>query len=105
MTLRAIGDVLGDLAEWREAAGHYRTGRWLAWEGGFDALEATCAVREGRAWREAGAFEEARECLAMAVDLSEGPSFGALREQASAELALLPVERRLSFGPTEREDR
>ncbi|KFU75597.1 Helix-turn-helix domain-containing protein [Amycolatopsis lurida] len=105
LTLRAIGDVLGDLAEWREAAGHYRTSRWLAWEGGFDALEATCAFREGRAWREAGAFEEARECLAMAVDLSKGPSLGALREQASAELALLPAERRLSFGPTEREDR
>lgn len=105
LTLRSIGDVFGDLAEWREAAGHYRTGRWLAWEGGFDALEATCAFREGQAWREAGAFEEARECLTLAVDLSAGPSSGALREQASAELALLPAERRLSFGPTEREGR
>ncbi len=90
LCLRAIGDVLGDLAEWREAAGYYRTSRWLSWEGGFAAMEAICALREGRAWREAGAFEEARECLTLAVELSPGPSFNARREQALAELALLP---------------
>ncbi|MBB5851157.1 tetratricopeptide (TPR) repeat protein/transcriptional regulator with XRE-family HTH domain [Amycolatopsis umgeniensis] len=90
LTLRAIGDVLGDLAEWREAAGYYRTSRWLSWEGGFASMEAICAFREGRAWREAGAFEEARECLALAVELSPEPSFSARREQALAELALLP---------------
>ncbi|MGW5704326.1 ATP-binding protein [Amycolatopsis japonica] len=99
LTLRAIGDVLADLAEWREAAGQYRTSRWLAWEGGFGGLEVLSAIREGRAWREAGAFDEARECLTLAVELSPGPSFSAWREQASAELALLP------FGPTEREGR
>ncbi|WP_199754110.1 NB-ARC domain-containing protein [Amycolatopsis sp. WAC 01375] len=90
LSLRAIGDVLGDLAEWREAAGYYRTSRWLSWEGGFDAMETICAFREGRAWREAGAFEEARECLTLAVELSPEPSFTARREQALAELALLP---------------
>ncbi|UMO99771.1 NB-ARC domain-containing protein [Amycolatopsis sp. EV170708-02-1] len=90
LTVRAIGDVLGDLAEWREAASQYRTSRWLAWEGGFGGLEVISAIREGRAWREAGAFEEARECLALAVELSPGPSFAAWREQALAELALLP---------------
>ncbi|MEV7555739.1 NB-ARC domain-containing protein [Amycolatopsis sp. NPDC089917] len=89
LTLRAIGDVLGARAEWREAASHYRTSRWLAWEGGFDGLEVISAIREGRAWREAGAFEEARECLDLAVELSTAPSFNAWREQALAELELL----------------
>ncbi|MFD5095698.1 ATP-binding protein [Amycolatopsis thailandensis] len=90
LTLRAIGDVLGGLTEWREAASHYRTSRWLAWEGGFDGLEVISAIREGRAWREAGALDEARECLTLAVELSTAPSFTAWREQALAELALLP---------------
>ncbi len=90
LALRAIGDVLADLAEWREAAGYYRTSRWLSWEGGFGVMEAICALREGRAWREAGAFEEARECLTLAVELSPAPAFSARREQALAELALLP---------------
>ncbi|KZB82976.1 ATP-binding protein [Amycolatopsis regifaucium] len=90
LTLRAIGDVLGGLAEWREAAGYYRTSRWLSWEGGFGSMEAICALREGRAWREAGAFEEARECLTLAVELFPGPGLRARREQALAELALLP---------------
>ncbi|WP_409493067.1 ATP-binding protein [Amycolatopsis sp. cmx-11-12] len=90
LALRAIGDVLADLAEWREAAGYYRTSRWLSWEGGFGVMEAICALREGRAWREAGAFEEARECLTLAVELSSAPAFSARRKQALAELALLP---------------
>ncbi|WP_051174116.1 ATP-binding protein [Amycolatopsis orientalis] len=92
LTLRAIGDVHGALAEWREAAGCYRAGRWLSWEGGFGSMEAICALREGRAWREAGAVEEARECLTLAVELSPEPGFRARREQALAELALLPTQ-------------
>ncbi|MFD9888072.1 ATP-binding protein [Amycolatopsis sp. NPDC059027] len=89
-TLRGIGDVLGELREWREAAESYRVARWNAWEGGFESVEAICALGEGRAWREAGAVEEARECLILAVELSQAPATRDRRERALAELALLP---------------
>ncbi|MEV6909751.1 NB-ARC domain-containing protein [Amycolatopsis sp. NPDC051071] len=91
MTLRGMGDVHAALAEWQEAAGLYRTSRWLAWEAGFTPVEAICALNEGRAWRKAGAVEEARECLTLVVELSEEPAAHARRDEALAELALLPA--------------
>ncbi len=90
VTLRGMGDVHAALTEWQEAAGFYRSSRWLAWEGGFTPVEAHCALQEGRAWRKAGAVEEARECLTLAFELSEEPGAHARRAEALAELALLP---------------
>ncbi|MFC4078539.1 NB-ARC domain-containing protein [Amycolatopsis samaneae] len=89
VTLRGIGDAFGEIRDWRAAAETYRTARWQAWEGGFDSVEADCALREGRAWRAEGVAEEARECLVLAVELSRGPAARDRRERALAELALL----------------
>lgn len=49
-------------------------------------------VSEGRAWRQAGDFERARECLTLALDLCGDPADRGDRAPVEEELALLPAE-------------
>ncbi len=89
-TLRCIGDCLTGLKEWRAAAETYQQARSLVSEGGMYSAEEEIALPEGRAWRMAGDHERARECLEKVAEYSAGPLFSKYRDQAVAELALLP---------------
>lgn len=89
-TLLAIGHARSGLRDWRRAAKTFRDARSLFHKGGFRLEEADAALHEGIAWREAGTYTEARECLHLALAMFTRLTAQPQRERAHAELARLP---------------
>jgi len=87
--LRSIGQDLGGLGRWQEAAEVYSQSRRIAVEWGFPLAEAIGAYWQGVTYRELAQPADARHSLRYAVAL-----FSQLRDpwgeaQASYQLALL----------------
>jgi transcriptional regulator with XRE-family HTH domain/tetratricopeptide (TPR) repeat protein len=85
-----IGLCLVGLKEWRSAAAAHRDARVIFATVGLGYREAQSAAREGVAWREAGEYALARECLRLALEFFTGPLYQDQRERALAELAGVP---------------
>jgi tetratricopeptide (TPR) repeat protein len=90
--LENIGLCLSGLERWREAATSHRDARLVSEEYRMAYHEVEQAVHEGVAWREAGEYDLARQCLALARDLLDGPVHHVGREKVDAEFALLPEQ-------------
>ncbi|MEU7476464.1 NB-ARC domain-containing protein [Lentzea sp. NPDC042327] len=87
-----IGDCLAGLGRWAEAAEHYHeVVRLLGTDRPTYRSRVELLVCEGTAWRQAGDFKRARECLTRALDLCDDPADRGDRAPVEAELALLPV--------------
>lgn len=90
VTLERIGDCLAGSRRWRAAAETYHEARSLQSLGGIEGVDGRIALAEGRAWRLAGEYGRARECLETALAHSPDPLFGRQRDRAVAEANLLP---------------
>lgn len=92
-TLMVIGHARAGLGDWRQAAKTFREARALFHEAGFRLEEADAALQEGIAWRAAGKYAEARECLHLALaTFTRLTTTQAQHERALSELALLPAD-------------
>lgn len=89
--LDEIGPCLAELRRWRPAAEAYREARLMFAANGVGYREARSASSEGAAWRQAGEYAAARECLSLALDYFTGPLYVAQRERAQAEFDRLPT--------------
>ncbi|GLY55172.1 SARP family transcriptional regulator [Lentzea sp. NBRC 102530] len=91
LLLASVGDCLSGLQRWDEAARSYQAARSAQPDDQAAVFrsEAELALTEGIAWRHAGDFVQARECLTNALELFTGPASGADRDRAKAELDLL----------------
>ncbi|WP_196778138.1 NB-ARC domain-containing protein [Lentzea aerocolonigenes] len=88
-----IADCLAGLGRWQEAAEQYHEVIRL-----FGTARPTYRSRvellvcEGTAWRHAGEFQRAHDCLTLALDLCDDPANRDDRKAVEAELALVPAE-------------
>jgi tetratricopeptide (TPR) repeat protein len=93
-----IAHTFRDLKQWRRAAESYREARTAYTSyavGDGTHLGAAVAFHEGIAWREAGEYSKARECLDRArecldLDALAGQDLAISREEVLAELRRLP---------------
>ncbi|RSM44849.1 transcriptional regulator, XRE family protein [Amycolatopsis balhimycina DSM 5908] len=88
-----IAHTLKELKQWRRAAESYREARtaYTSYTAGDRAhLAATIAFHEGTAWREAGEYPKARECLNLALDALTEQNVSLRREEVLAELERIP---------------
>jgi len=91
MFLLDFGHCLSGLGRWRRAAQAYHDARTSFATDGHNPTAAEAALHEGKAWRVAGEFDRARECLELALTGFTGPADEPHRESARSELELLPV--------------
>jgi transcriptional regulator with XRE-family HTH domain/tetratricopeptide (TPR) repeat protein len=89
-TLQFIGQALLELREWQQAAETFRAARSVYREQGLWLEEANSALQEGNARRLAGAYDEARACLQLALETFTGVTTQSQRDRVLAELELLP---------------
>ncbi|GHF63770.1 transcriptional regulator with XRE-family HTH domain/tetratricopeptide (TPR) repeat protein [Amycolatopsis bartoniae] len=87
LVFRFMGSALAKMGDWPEAARAYRTERSLFDEVDNPLEAADAALREGQAWREAGEYERAVDCLRAALAEFTEPFTRWQRAQALAELA------------------
>jgi tetratricopeptide (TPR) repeat protein/transcriptional regulator with XRE-family HTH domain len=88
-----IAHTLTELKQWRRAAESYREARtaYTSYAAGDQVyLAATIVFHEGTAWREAGEYTRARECLNLALDALTDQNVSIRREEVVAELERLP---------------
>ncbi|WP_245614495.1 ATP-binding protein [Actinokineospora inagensis] len=90
VTTSSIARVLVALERWGEAIDLFQSAREYAQGGRFMVEVAECALGEGTAWRQLGAYENARTCLRLALDTSTEVTAHGIRQRALAELDLLP---------------
>ncbi|TVT62500.1 tetratricopeptide repeat protein [Amycolatopsis rhizosphaerae] len=90
VVVEEIGHSLKGLKEWRQAAETFRDVRWVYTKGGMPSLAADAALYEGSAWREAGEYARARECLQLALDALTDSMVWTRRDEVLAELRRLP---------------
>nr|WP_235022904.1 helix-turn-helix transcriptional regulator [Amycolatopsis alkalitolerans] len=88
LTFRHAGVALGLMGDWADSAWAHHTARTLAGEAGDATGAAGSALAEGRAWREAGEYSRAIECLLAALAEFTEPFTRWERAQALAELVL-----------------
>ncbi|MFI7122014.1 NB-ARC domain-containing protein [Amycolatopsis sp. NPDC049868] len=88
--LGSMGQVLMKVPDPRRAAEAFRRARELYREGGLHLREANAALSEGIAWRAAGNYAEAHQCLSIAAAMLTGVSTRTQYERAMSELARLP---------------
>ena len=89
ITLGAIGQVLVDTRDWRQAADTFRESRALFNEGGFSLEAAKTALHEGMARRKSGDHTAAGECLRIALSQFTDATTRWWRAQTLAELTAL----------------
>ncbi|WP_053739543.1 XRE family transcriptional regulator [Nocardia sp. NRRL S-836] len=88
-----IADCLSGLERWQEAAEQYHEViRLFGTERPTYRSRVELLVCEGTAWRHAGDFQRARECLTRALELCDDPTGRGDRKAVEAELALVPAE-------------
>jgi tetratricopeptide (TPR) repeat protein len=92
LVIEVIGHCLSGLRRWREAAETFHEARTLFASGDLSSQAGTAALHEGVAWRNAGEFGRARECLELAAATEDTLVTRRPRERALAELALLPAD-------------
>ncbi|GHF44744.1 tetratricopeptide (TPR) repeat protein/transcriptional regulator with XRE-family HTH domain [Amycolatopsis bartoniae] len=92
VVVEEIGHSLCGLGKWRQAAETFHSVRETFHRSGFLSHAAAVCLDEGKAWRRAGEYGLARECLELAVAGLTSPAARSQREQALAELALLPAD-------------
>jgi len=87
---RDAGHCLSGLRQWRQAADMFREARLAYADNDVREVEAETALFEGIAWREAGEYTRARECLHNALAAFNTPLAESRRQRVLAELELLP---------------